>query len=257
MNHPGPSLALREVREHLSQPKTLIGMVGVAVILGISGPFETGQYPVAGRLAYWAGVVAATYATGVFCGTLLAPRLSRLARPARVALIGLATGLAVTLVVAAVNLVLLGMDVPTFAESARFTLSVVAISIAVTAVSVYLSSDTDHKAGSTQDGPLILSRLPLEKRGQLLSLSAEDHYVRVRTNRGEELLLMRLADAIRETGQTEGLQVHRSHWVATDAVRAVRRSGDRAILTLTDGATVPASRTNLPALRNAGLLERR
>jgi DNA-binding LytR/AlgR family response regulator len=102
----------------------------------------------------------------------------------------------------------------------------------------------------------LLDRLPLDKRGPLVSISVEDHYVRVRTAQGEELLLMRLTDAIREVGASKGVQVHRSHWVALDAVRAARREGDRAILTMAHGPEIPVSRTNVPAIREAGLLPR-
>ena len=65
---------------------------------------------------------------------------------------------------------------------------------------------------------------------------------------------MRLADAIAETGDTAGLQVHRSHWVALDQVRGVRREGDRAILSMAHGPDIPASRSNIAALKEAGLL---
>lgn len=102
--------------------------------------------------------------------------------------------------------------------------------------------------------PTVLARLPLEKRGALIALSAEDHYVRVTTTAGTELVLMRLSDAMAEVGQTQGLQVHRSHWVAQDQVIKVTRIGDRGELTLSDGSTCPISRGFMPAVRAAGLL---
>jgi len=101
-----------------------------------------------------------------------------------------------------------------------------------------------------------LQRVPLEKRGALLALSVEDHYVRVHTAKGTEMVLMRLSDAMRETGALPGAQVHRSHWVAFHAVRAARRDGDRAILTLSSGVDIPVSRANLPKVKEAGLLPR-
>lgn len=104
--------------------------------------------------------------------------------------------------------------------------------------------------------PTLLDRLPLDKRAPLVALSVEDHYVRIRTTKGEEMILMRLADAIRETAATPGLQVHRSHWVAFDQVVAVRRKGDCALLKMSHGPDVPVSRANLPKLREAGLLPR-
>ncbi len=93
-----------------------------------------------------------------------------------------------------------------------------------------------------------------QKRGALIALSAEDHYVRVTTTAGTELVLMRLADAMAEISQTQGLQVHRSHWVALDQVVKVIRIGGRGELTLSDGSTRPISRGFMPAVRAAGLL---
>src|SRR5690606_17132350 len=68
--------------------------------------------------------------------------------------------------------------------------------------------------------PAVLNRLPHHLRGRLIYMSMQDHYVDVHTDRGNALVLMRLGDAIAETGATPGLQIHRSHWVALDAVRA-------------------------------------
>jgi DNA-binding LytR/AlgR family response regulator len=89
-----------------------------------------------------------------------------------------------------------------------------------------------------------------------VALSVEDHYVRIRTTRGEDMVLMRLTDAIREAAPTPGLRVHRSHWVAIAGVANARRDGDRAILKMIAGGDIPASRSHIPALRQAGLLPR-
>ena len=67
------------------------------------------------------------------------------------------------------------------------------------------------------------------------------------------MILMRFSDAMKETAPVNGLQVHRSHWVAREHVVTAKRAGDRATLTLTNGAEVPVSRSYLPAVRDAGL----
>lgn len=103
--------------------------------------------------------------------------------------------------------------------------------------------------------PQLLQRLPAAKRAPLLRLTMNDHYVSVATEAGEDLLLMRLGDAMAEAWPEEGLRVHRSHWVARRAVRAVRRDGDRATLTLANGEEIPVSRARLRELRAAGWLD--
>ncbi len=109
-------------------------------------------------------------------------------------------------------------------------------------------------APARRASPAILRRLPQRKRGALLRLSMSDHYVGVATEHGEEMLLMRLSDAIAETAPEEGLKVHRSHWVARRAVRAVEPEGDRATLVLSSGERIPVSRTRMAVLRSAGWL---
>ena len=99
----------------------------------------------------------------------------------------------------------------------------------------------------------ILERVPLPQRGRLLALSVEDHYVDIITDRGKTLVLMRLADAMRETGDMPGLQIHRSHWVARDAVARAHRSDGKLVLELTNGLRLPVSRGYLAQVREAGL----
>ena len=101
--------------------------------------------------------------------------------------------------------------------------------------------------------PRFLDRLPLKLRGaEVWAVEAEDHYLRLHTSKGQDLILMRLADAVAELDGIEGLQVHRSWWVAREAIVDARRGDGRAVLTLKDGAQVPVSRTYAGELRARG-----
>jgi DNA-binding LytR/AlgR family response regulator len=60
-----------------------------------------------------------------------------------------------------------------------------------------------------------------KKREPLVTLSAEDHYVRLTTTNGTKLLLIRLSDAIKEIGDMRGMQIHRSHWIVMDQIQKV------------------------------------
>jgi hypothetical protein len=98
--------------------------------------------------------------------------------------------------------------------------------------------------------PKFLDRLPLRLRGaELWAVEAEDHYLRLHTSQGQDLILMRLADAVDELEGIEGAQVHRSWWVARTAIADARRGDGRATLTLKDGSEVPVSRTYARQLR--------
>jgi DNA-binding LytR/AlgR family response regulator len=83
-------------------------------------------------------------------------------------------------------------------------------------------------------------------------VEAEDHYLRLHTSKGQDLILMRLADAIAELDGVDGAQVHRSWWVAPNGIVDVVRHSGRATLTLRDGARVPVSRTYARGFRERG-----
>jgi hypothetical protein len=110
------------------------------------------------------------------------------------------------------------------------------------------------RAAAVQAGtpapPKFLERLPLKLRGaEVWAVEAEDHYLRLHTAKGQDLILMRLSDAVAELDGIEGAQVHRSWWVARDAIADARRGDGRATLTLKDGSQVPVSRTYARILR--------
>lgn len=112
------------------------------------------------------------------------------------------------------------------------------------------------KPAPPSDGPAaLMDRLPHRLRSaQLLALEAEDHYLRVHTDQGSDLVLMRLSDAVRALATVDGAQTHRSWWVAREAITSVERDDGRAIVTLKGGLKVPVSRTHAKALRDRGFL---
>jgi len=101
-----------------------------------------------------------------------------------------------------------------------------------------------------------LRRLPPRLGSELLYLEMQDHYLRVVTRAGSDLLLIRFRDALDELAGAEGFQVHRSWWVARAAITEARLQQGRWSLILSDGAEVPVSRTYLSVAREAGLLRK-
>ena len=107
---------------------------------------------------------------------------------------------------------------------------------------------------SSPAGGHFLDRLPPRLGRDLLCLQMEDHYVRAHTASGSDLILTPLKDAIAELGATDGLQVHRSWWVARAAVAEPVTSGRNLSLRLSNGLEVPVSRASVAKLRAAGWL---
>ena len=99
-----------------------------------------------------------------------------------------------------------------------------------------------------------LTRLPPRLGRDLLCLQMEDHYVRAHTARGSDLVLTPLKEAIAELRDIDGLQVHRSWWVARAAVVQPVTSGRNLALRLSNGLEVPVSRASVAKLRAAGWL---
>ncbi|MBU2993873.1 LytTR family DNA-binding domain-containing protein [Octadecabacter sp. 1_MG-2023] len=240
----------------MAQPTRVASLLGAAIILTVMGPFNTDEamrhLP---RFAYWGTIVVLCYSVGYF-GTLTADRLAgpRSGLLPRLLIATPLTGVGVFAVVYILN----GLAVEYWATGRDLVIiaaNVVVISSIIT--TIFFVANSSAKQDAVQPAPPpILDRIPFDKRGPLVALSVEDHYVRVRTTKGEDMVLMRLCDAIKEVGDTVGLQVHRSHWIALPQVTAANRKGDGAVLTLTDGPDVPVSRANVGKLKEAGLLPR-
>lgn len=137
---------------------------------------------------------------------------------------------------------------------------VLAISLSVT-VLVYVlvggadnivsrNTSTDLSLGASNP-KLLTNQLPPEIGGNIMSMHAEDHYLRIVTDKGEALVLMRLRDAIGAMNTDDGMQTHRSHWVSTSSNPVLIRQNGKPTLQLFDGRMVPVSRQFLSNVRAA------
>jgi DNA-binding LytR/AlgR family response regulator len=255
-------LALREMRAQLTSRLTRMGVVVAIALLAISGPFGTFEaFGLGQRVLYWAAVVLPTYLVGQGAVTFVSETLRRrgLARWPRLLLSAIAAAVPIGAVVVVVNA--LFFRHASLGDVLSIWLYVAVITVVVVVVFASLRERRQAAvaalppaaADTAPRPPPILERVPLPQRGRLLALSVEDHYVDIITDKGKALVLMRLADAMRETGDVAGLQIHRSHWVATDAVAKTHRSSGRTELELKNGLRLPVSRGFLPEVRAAGL----
>jgi hypothetical protein len=252
-------LALRELRDEFCSPVTLAALAGVAIVVGISGPFGTLEaLPLILRLAYWGFVVPLTYGAG-FLGTLaLQPYLPGGPRALRCAISAFGAAVPVALVLALLHSAL-GVPLGQAGEIALGFVAVYVICLVIDCLGAVLQSASPaaQPFDPAPKTPALLLRLPIEKRGTLLAISAQDHYITVITTKGQEMVLMRLVDAMTEAAPLRGVQIHRSHWVALFGVTRVTRSGDGALAHLANGHTLPIARSRLKAARQAGLLPRK
>lgn len=249
----------------------LLAMVALGLLIGLLGPFGTFAMPTAERMAIWVLWLLAGYAVfrpaGIVARWLC--EATGLPGPAGIAL-ALGTGsFALTLVIATMSM---GIGFPAVLRWAGFwwlcfyiliICGVVTVAMRVLfgrgdAVPAAPHAETmppTPPAATHRVDPPALPSLPLPQGfGAVRALKGEDHYVRVVGEAREELILMRLRDAIERLGDADGLRVHRSWWIAKDAVVSVRRDGRTAVITLAGGHEVPVARDMMPQLRAAGWL---
>lgn len=214
----------------------------VTAIMAFSGPFGTYEdLSLGGRFAYWG---LAVFGTG-------------------------------TLFNCAIQIALFGPWLRQVPVSARFGLSVVLSSLPaagwVLALEVWLRPDTVNPSfgwvylcvfgivgligwlrfmppfASVDHVPVgqvvFFDRLPADLGQELDSISVQDHYINVVTSQGSTMLHMRFSDAMEELGKYPGLQIHRSHWVAKNAIEAIQKDGRKVVVVTKTGRSLPVSRT--------------
>ena len=235
------SLTLRELQRRFLTPVKLGIYLAVAAVLIIVSPFGTdGVLSWPGRVAYWGG------------SALLICFLTDFVRFGTDKLIhsdnvwiksfvnGAIMGAVVTVTVFLINHAVWGSDpnVPTFLQ---LLLIVLPISFVVSALIGFLIWNLKTKEQVTEIP--FFRRLPHHLGRDLVCITAQDHYLEVVARDGSEMLLMRIGDAVAELEAYDGLQIHRSHWVAKDAVVGNRRQDGRLYLKLANDRELPVSRS--------------
>jgi hypothetical protein len=252
----------------------LAAMTVIGVFLAIIGPFGSIAAPFAERLVTWTGFAWLGYACyrpmqGVATWGERALALPRLGVLAAAVLIGTVP---MTFAVIAVNS--LGADAwrwPSLEGWLGTYFSVLVIGGAVTALFNLVQGQSAPAAAASMLSPApapdpepepvtvtpppvsnpLLDQLPVELGSNIIALEMEDHYVRVHTALGSALVLMRLRDGIALLGDAEGMQVHRSWWVARGAVEDVLRDGRNVRLKLARGIEAPVARAKIADLKDA------
>lgn len=233
-------------------------LVAIGLLMGFLGPFGSDRIPDGDRYAYWMICMVGGGVIGITANDLLSPRLVGTWR--RVALVSLSMTPVVSLLVLTTEHLLLGgiLDVGGFL---RLLWQVWPILLAVMAVRALVwqrpparvETRTVIAAPLPEAEAAFRRRLSAKRRGaRLIAIEAHDHYLKVHTDAGEELITLRFADALEELSRAHGWRVHRSWWVAADAVEAVRWRRGAGEIRLASGLTAPVSRTHGPVLKEAG-----
>lgn len=251
-NPPRPRRAAwRDLRIGRSGIEEFAALAALGIFLAAVSAFDDlGSFGL--RLVYWqicivgGGVVAAVIEPPL--RALTGPRMSPLLQAATQAFV---MTFPIALLVWLVSAVMIGSPL-TPAWLLHFFGAALPVSFLVVGLAVLLRRATRStpKAVPRPTNPLSNHLPPLLARAPLIAIRAEDHYLRVHTTEGQQLVLMKFSDALARLAEADGLQTHRSWWVARSAVASIRWRAARGEIMLTNGLSVPVSRTYARSVRN-------
>jgi hypothetical protein len=249
--------------------RTFLVRVGIIAILGsiflaVTGPFNTySQGGIVKRFAFWSVVVFVSLGLA----GILKPLAWRFFPKSRILreIVTVAAFVPVFL-----PLLLTWIDAMFPSQDASRTsvwyllVNVFIIAVIVSMCIYLLPLLVQHRsraishASSDQLVPFLAKRLPEEFDGEVLRLSGDGHYVNVTTSHGTFDIRMRLSDAVGEMTGVPGFWTHRSHWVASHAIRDWRKlKSGKTVLVLNNSDEVPVTAKYQPDLEEAGFVLRR
>lgn len=247
---------LADWARYVVSPFAIFGFVAGAVMTTVTGPFGTYlSMSLVERAAYWCSLIGASIILALTLKRFVDKRWVNRGFWVRSSITTATFSVLFTGFIVLANRIAFGANNPADMSLLWIFSIVLAVPVTVNPIIYFvlkMNGEEPNETGPTL--PRLFNRLPEPKVGKLLRVSVEDHYVNVTTERGSERLLMRFADALEELDASAGLQVHRSHWVAHDAVRGYWMDGSRTLLELADGSQVPVSRNYRQQALDAGLL---
>jgi DNA-binding LytR/AlgR family response regulator len=230
----------------------LSALAVIGAFLALIGAFDSDRIDLPRRFIYWVFVLVA----GGACGGLIEPWLDGVPALARrpwaraVALTFLMAVPATVIVLATQKVLYGGRLIPHWL--AILYLQVVLVCAALVAIAWLARREVQRRAPAPEGvaPPGLREKLPpRQARARLIAVQAEDHYLRIHTDAGDTLTLMRFTDALAALEGMDGVRVHRSWWVARSAVEEARWSRGRGDLLLAGGLEAPVSRAYAAEVR--------
>ncbi|MDQ8029610.1 MAG: LytTR family DNA-binding domain-containing protein [Brevundimonas sp.] len=233
-------------------------LAAIGLMMGFLAPFASDQAPVVGRYAHWMVVMVGCGLIGVWLDRVLSRRVGALWRRTLVVSVVM-TPPSALLVMASGRLLAGGRFTGPIYLDLLWQVWPVCLAVMAVRAVVWRRAPVKVETRTVIAAPLpdaeaaFRRRLSAKRRGaRLIAVEAHDHYLKVHTDAGEELITLRFADALTELAGAYGWRVHRSWWVAAEAVESARWRRGVGELTLAGGLTAPVSRTYRAVLKEAG-----
>jgi hypothetical protein len=247
----------------------LAGTIFAVIACVVAGPFGTAGLPLPSRLVFWLVLISWNSVKWWLWYAWVGPRAGGRHGPLLLAVAG--TLLLNALLPLEIDLMFRAVGQPLALPWLGLYLTALLIGGSVSGLVAVLGGHASTLPSAPVPAPvpapapsLLAQRAGLPDLDGVLMVTAEDHYLRLvladvladgRGRYQRPLVLFRLGDALPELAAQDGLQVHRSAWVARRFVAGARRDGRRWRLVLADGSEQAISETHLPAVRAAGWLQ--
>ncbi|MDR6623938.1 LytTR family DNA-binding domain-containing protein [Caulobacter segnis] len=235
-------------------------LTALGLVLAVLAPFDTAKLTPSGRATYWFECIVGGGVIGVIVDELIGRRLDGFLRRLLVVTTLMTPG--VVLLVGVIDMGAHGR----FMAPPLLWWRVWVISGLVMAVRILTWRKPAASAPLVETRVLVEPPLPeaeaafrrrlsaKRRTARLIAIEAHDHYLRVHTDTGPELLTLRFSDALAELAGAHGFQTHRSWWVAGEAIQSAHWRRGAGELRLSGDLTAPVSRRHAPVLRAAGWL---
>lgn len=226
--------------------------IAIGLVMAVLGPFGSSERTPFERSVYWLGCMVG----GGFIGIGIDEAIRRLTQHfwLRLSVVSVLMTPPVIVLVWFMNHGLAGTKL-TWANLISPWFEVFIVCFAALLVRQLIWARVTVTPATLDEDPGATFRLRLSakrREAELIAVEAEDHYLRVHTDAGDELITARFSDALIELSGVKGFRTHRSWWVAAGAIDTVRWLRGRGEARLKCGLVVPVSRGQAAELKAAG-----
>ena len=227
-------------------------MAAVGVLMAFLAPYDSGEQPLGFRLAYWTILIVGGGVIGIAIDMAVSRRLPQFWLRLLTVCVLMTPFVALLVMLVAHLMAGAHWSVRNYA-GLLFQVFVICVLVMALRQLAWRAAPAPAAVDVPEPSDAFRQRLSAKRRdAKLLAVEAEDHYLRVHTDAGSELITARFGDALEELAGWPGFRTHRSWWVAACAIDGVRWGRGRGELRLSSGLVVPVSRSQAQALKSAG-----
>ena len=226
--------------------KARMGIVAL-VVLAVLGPFGTyEEFNIFERFLYWgaiiifAGIIFEFAVPGFLYSQRLSHYMSRLPRFFSGVAVGSVVALVVVVTVEYVASDPIGL---LLLPKVYFSVFVVASAICYVSFMSAFAQIPSEPTDINYERIVFFENYPNLNGARIRWISMEDHYARVVLENSEVMLHAPMREIEQQLKNYPGSRVHRSHWVANDAIQSIDRNGRAVMISVDTNTKIPLGKT--------------